>query len=241
MTTDRPQIIWQEMGDRVTNQTFRHPRLTMASLLLALGMVLAGTTAAEARDAPKQTGPLNFEDRRCARETFRTRVNGRQEVVAKTETCLLFYEYDPLAEDNEERDYALVWVQARIEPKGAWCAKKVWSDLGVSEDTRFHKSVPARNFSMKKSRKVRVKLASTANGFGDEKATLSESTWFRPRQMRHFRSRVGSSRIFTQRWIGQRGGAFNLTSGAEISWEEEDPPDAIASGLRYDFERRGRC
>ena len=244
MTKSRAQIIWQEMENNLTNPTFRHPIRSIGALLLALGLVLAGSPVAEARDAPKQTGPLNFDVRECARERFRTRVNGRRELVAKTETCLLLYDYDPLAEDNEERDYAIAWVQARIEPRGAWCAKKVWSDLGISPDTKFHKRIPARKFSMKKSRRVRVKLTTTAKGFGEEKASLSERTWFHPRQVRHSSSTVGRSRIFTQRWIGQRGRPLNLTSGAEISWDVDKRPEgprAIASGLRYDFERRGRC
>lgn len=240
MTTSRTQIIWQQMKDKVTNPTFRSPSRTMGALLLVMGMVLAWGPMAGARNAPHQTGPLNFDERQCGRDTLRQRVKGRMEVVARGETCLLFYTYDPLAEDNDERDYGIVWVQARIAPRGAWCATKVWSDLGVSQDTRIHKRIPARNLSVKRSRKVLVKLATLANGFGQEKATLGERTWFHPRNLRHSTSTVGRSRVFTQRWTGLRGGVINLTSGAEISWADRDLP-AIASGLRYDFERRGRC
>jgi hypothetical protein len=232
------------MENYVTNPILRNPGRALGTLLLAIGMVFAGGPVAEARKPPKLTpadAPLNLENRKCARKTFRTMVNGRREVVAKVETCLLDYEYDPRAEDNDERDYGIVWVQARIEPRGAWCATKVWSDLGVTEDTKIHKRVPARDFSMKKSRRVRVKLASLANGSGEEKATLSETTRFYPRNLRHTSSTVQGSRIFTQRWTGQRGGVLNLTSGAEISWDVDDLPDELGSGLSYDFERRGRC
>jgi hypothetical protein len=229
------------MEKYVMNPIVRTPGGALGALLLVIGMVLAGSPVAEARDAPRRTGPLNLENRQCARKTFRTMVHGRREVVAKTETCLLDYEYDPLAEKNDERDYGIVWVQARIEPRGAWCATRVWSDLGVTGDTKIHKRVPARDFSMKKSRRVRVKLASLADGFGEEKATLSEMTRFYPRNLRHTRSTIRGSRIFTQRWTGLRGGVINLTSGAEISWDVDDLPDELASGLRYDFERRRKC
>jgi len=229
------------MENNVTNPTFRNLGRRVAAILAVTGMLLGVHSPAQARAAPKQTGPINFDERQCARDTFRVRVKGRLEVVAKTETCLLLYTYDPLAEDNEQRDFGVAWVQARIEPRGAWCATKVWSDLGVSEDTRIHKVTPGRDLSMKKPRKIRVKLSSTANGFGEENATLSEITKFHPRKVRHSRSTVGTSRIFTQRWTGQRGGVINLTSGAEISWDVRDLPNSIASGLRYDFERRGRC
>lgn len=245
MTKSRAQIIWQEMATNLMSRTFRTRTRTASALLLALGMVLACTPAAEARrDEPKQSGPLNFDEVECARERFRPKVNGRRELVAKAETCLLLYNYDHLAEDNEERDYAIAWVQARIEPRGAWCATRVWSDLGVSKDTKLHKRTPTKNFSMKKSRRIRVKLASDANGFGDETASIWERTWFHPRKVRHSSTTIEGSRIFTQRWTGQRGRPLNLTSGAEISWNVEKRPlgpDAIASGLRYDFERRGRC
>ncbi|MGH2774510.1 MAG: hypothetical protein ACRDJT_03625 [Actinomycetota bacterium] len=241
MTKNRAQIMWQEMENYLTNLTFRIPSRSVGALLVALGIVLAGSPPAEARDKPKQTGPLNLDERQCGRRTFRTKVNGHREVVAETETCLLFYTYDPFAEDNEERDYGLAWVQARVEPRGAWCATRVWSDLGISRDTKFHKRVPARNLSMKKSRKVRVRLASLAGGFGKRSATLTESTWFRPRRLRHSRSTIQGTRIFTQRWTGQRGGVLNLTSGAGVSWDVDNLPNAIASGLRYDFERRGKC
>ncbi len=241
MTNNRGRIIWQEMETKATNPPFRHPIRAIGALLLALAMVLAGSPVAEARrDEPKQSGPINFDERECASATFRTKVNGRREVVAKTETCLLLYNYDPLREDNEERDYAIAWVQARVEPRGAWCATRVWSDLGLLR-AKFHKRTPTKNFSMKKSRRVQVKLASTANGFGDEAASLKEWTWFHPRRVRHSRTTIRRSRIFTQRWTGRRGRPLNLTSGGEISWDVEDKPPAFASGLRYDFERRGRC
>jgi hypothetical protein len=240
MTNNRAWVVWQRMDNVVSNPPWRSPGRAIGALLLMLGMVLASSSVAEARDEPRPTGPLNLDARRCARETLRRRINGQREVVAKAETCVLLYDYDPLAENNEERDYAFAWVQARVEPHGAWCAKRVWSDLGVSRNTTIHKRVPATDLFLKSSRRVLVKIATTAKGFGQEKATLRERTRFYPRNVRHFRSRVNGTRIFTQRWVGQRGGVINLTSGAELSWEVGKFP-TIASGLSYDFERRGTC
>ena len=239
MTKNRARIIWQEMENKVTNPTYLAQRVALVPLLV-LALVLS-VSPAEARKAPKQTGPLNLDERQCGRETLRKRVKGRMEVVAKAETCLLFYDYDPLREDDEQRDYGIVWVQARVEPRGAWCATAVWSDLVVSEDTRIHKRTPVKNFKISRSRKVQVKLASFANGASDEKGTLSEKTTIHPRILRHSRFTFERSRVFRQRWKGQRGRVINLTSGAEVSWAEDDPPDAVSSGLLYDFERRGRC
>jgi hypothetical protein len=229
------------MEGNVTNPTLRSPGGAIGTLLLMIGMVLASSSEAEARRAPERKGPLNFDERRCSRETLKKRINGRLEVVAKAETCLLLYMYHPPAEDNEDRDYGIAWVQARIDPRGAWCAKRVWSDLVVSEDTKIHKRTPAKNFRFGKSRRIEVKLATFAQGFGEEKATLSEKTTFYPRRLVHSTFPFQRSKVFRQRWTGQRGGVVNLTSGAELSWAVDDPPDAISSGLLYDFERRGRC
>ncbi len=229
------------MEENVTNPTLRSSGGAVGTLLLMIGMVLASSPEAEARKAPERKGPLNFDERKCGRETLRKRINGRLEVVAKAETCLRLYTYDPLAEDNDNRDYGIVWVQARIDPRGAWCAKDVWSDLVVTEDTKMHKRTPGRNFKISKPRRIEVKLASVAQGFGDQKASLSEKTKIYPRRLRHSTFTFQRSNVFRQRWTGQRGGVVNLTSGVELSWAVDDPPDAISSGLLYDFERRGRC
>lgn len=239
MTNNRARIICHKMENKVTNRTYLPHRVSVV-LLLVLALILS-VSPAEARREPKQTGPLNLDERQCGRETLRKRVKGRMEVVAKAETCLLFYDYDPLREDDEQRDYGIAWVQARVEPRGAWCATSVWSDLVVSEDTRIHKRTPVKNFKIGRSRELQVKIASFANGASDEKATLSEKTTIYPRVLRHVRFTFDRSRVFRQRWMGQRGRAVNLTSGAEVSWAEDDPPDAVSSGLLYDFERRGRC
>jgi hypothetical protein len=232
------------MENNLTNSAWRSPGGAIGTLLLVLGVVIASSPVAEARQAPRQTGPLNFDERECARDTVRKRIEGRLEVVAKAETCLLLYAYDPQAEDNEERDYGIAWVQARIDPRGAWCVVDIWSDLvvDVSKDTRMHKRTPDRNFKLDRSRRIEFKLASVANGFGDRRATLSEKTRIYPRRLRHSSFPFEGSRVFRQRWTGQRGGIVKLTSGAELSWDEEDEgPDTMTSQLLYDFERRGRC
>ncbi len=124
---------------------------------------------------------------------------------------------------------------------GPGALNDVWSDLVVSEDTNIHKRTPGKNLKLGKPRRVEVKLASFAQGFGDEKASLSEKTKFYPQRLRHSTFTFQRSKVFRQRWTGQRGGVVNLTSGVELSWAVDDPPDAISSGLLYDFERRGRC
>jgi hypothetical protein len=204
-------------------------------------MLLAVQAPAQARKEPQQSGPINLERRKCARETIERRIDGRTEVVAKLETCALSYDYDPLREDNENRDFGIVWAQVRIEPRGAWCAKKIWSDIGVSQDTRMHKRTPAKDYNLGSARKILVKLSSTADGAGDATATVQETTMFRPKKLRHSRFTFDGQPVFRQVWTGQRGGVFHLTSGVEVSWAEDDPPDGLSSGVLGNFERRGRC
>ena len=232
------------MENIATNPTLRSPGGAIGTVLLMIGMVLASSPLAEAREAPRHSGPLNFDERQCGRDTLKRRVNGRQEVVARAETCLLFYTYDRLAEDNEERDYGIAWVQARIDPRGAWCATDVWSDLvvDVSNDTRVHKRTPVRDLRLDKSKRLQVKLASNANGAGERPASVSETTRIYPRRLRHSMFPFRGSRVIRQRWTGQRGRTVNLTSGVEVSWaSDDDGPDTMTSALLYDFERRGKC
>jgi hypothetical protein len=226
----------------ITKPTFFPSPRTLGTLCLVV-LLVAVQAPAEARRQPKQSGPINFDERQCARKTIRWRnpKTGVREIVAKTETCALSYDYDPLREDNENRNFGILWAQARIDPRGAWCAKKVWSDIVVSEDTRMHKRTPAKNYDLSRSRKILVKLSSTADGAGDGKATVQETTTFRPKKLRHSRFTFERQPVFRQVWTGQRGGVFHLTSGVEVSWAEDDPPDGLSSGVLGNFERRGRC
>jgi hypothetical protein len=198
---------------------------------------------AEARRPPRRTGPLNFDARQCDRQTERKRINGIIEVVAKSETCVLFYRFDPLAESDEDRNYGIAWTQGKVEPRNGWCARRVTSHLLVSPDGKMHARAPKKDRKLGTKRRLRVRLATDANGMSDEIGTLSETITVWPRRLEHFVIRRGGAQIFRQRWKGLRGNQILFASGAVLSWSDdpEDFPDAISSGLSYSFEKRGIC
>ena len=230
------------MEGEVTSQTVSRGTLSLA-LFVALCLVALLAPGAEARPPPKRSGPLNFDERRCSRaiEEWRNPKTGRMETVARSKTCVLFYTYDPLAEDDEERDFGVVWVQSRVKPRNGWCARRVASDLFVSKDTKIHTTRPKKTQGTGSSRQLRVKLGTDANGAGAKTGTVSEIIKIFPKKLRHSTTTTDTSRVFRQRWSGLRGKPLNFASGAEVSWAIDDPPDALTSGLTYRFEKRGTC
>jgi hypothetical protein len=105
----------------------------------------------------------------------------------------------------------------------------------------MHTRSPKKTIETGSSRQLQVKLKTEANGAGEETGTLSETITIFAKKLRHSTTTTDTSRVFRQRWSGLRGKPLNFASGAEVSWAIDDPPDALTSGLRYRFEKRGRC
>lgn len=233
------------MVDARTNPTPRPQRVALVTLLAFTLSLVVLTAPVAARKAPKRTGPLSFDAKECDRqkEVWRNPKTGLLETVAKTETCVLFYRFDPLAESNEDRDYGIAWTQGKVEPRNGWCARRVTSRLLVSSDGRMHGRVPKKNLKLGTKRRLRVRLTIDANGTSDETGSLAETITVWPRLLRHSVIRRDGAHIFRQQWRGLRGRTILFASGVVLSWADdpEDFPDAISSGLSYKFEKRGIC
>ena len=228
-----------------TNPTVRSRRLALVTLLCFVLGLVALTTPAMARKAPKKSGPLNFDDKECdrEREVWRNPKTGLIETVAKTETCVLFYRFDPLEESNENRNYGIAWTQGKVQPRNGWCARRVTSDLLVSSDGKLHAKAPKKNLKPKTKRRLRVRLTTDANGTSDETGSLAETITVWPRLLKHSVINSDGAHIFRQHWRGLRGRTTLFASGVVLSWADhpENFPDAISSGLSYKFEKRGNC
>jgi hypothetical protein len=225
------------MVDIGTNSTLR---VTLVSLL-ALACLVG--TSASAREAPRRRGPLSFDDKVCSRQKERKRINGVIEVVAVAESCVLFYRFDPLAESNENRDYGIAWTQGKVSPRNGWCARRVTSHLLVSSEGNMHARAPRKDLKIGAKRRLRVRLATDANGTSGKTGSLAETITVWPRLLRHSVIERDGAHIFRQHWRGLRGRTTLFASGVVLSWAE-DPggfPDAISSGLSYEFEKRGIC
>lgn len=233
------------MVDERTNQASRVAQVGLVAFLtvaLALGAL---ASPADARRAPKKRGPLSFDERACDRQTERWRnpKTGLTETVARTQTCVLFYRFDPLAESDEDRNYGVVWVQAKVDPRNGWCARSVTSKLLVTDDGKIHQRAPKKGQKVNARRQLRVKLATDANGMSDETGRLVETITEWPRRRRQALYKKDGSHVFRQRWTGLRGKPLLFASAVVISWADnpEDFPDALTSGLNYKFEKRGTC
>ena len=244
MTSPPSQVAWESMVGARANPTRRLLRTALVALL-ALACVSEMSSPASARRAPNRRGPLTFDTRECdrQREVWRNPKTGLTETVARTETCILFYRFDPLAENDEDRNYGVAWAQGKVEPRNGWCATRVTSHLLVSNDGKLHRRAPNRDLSPKSKRPLRVRLATDANGTSDRTGTLSETIAVRPRLLEHSVVKRDGARIFRQRWSGSRGNKLLFASGVVLSWADdpENFPDAISSGLSYRFKKKGIC
>ncbi|MDQ4058733.1 MAG: hypothetical protein M3124_06390 [Actinomycetota bacterium] len=230
--------------DARANPTRRLLR-TVLAVLLALAWVSETSSPASARKAPKRRGPLTFDTKECdrQREVWRNPNTGLTETVARTETCILFYRFDPLAENDQDRNYGVAWTQGKVEPRNGWCATRVTSHLLVSKDGKMHGHAPKRDLSPKSKRLLRVRLSTDANGTSNRTGTLSETIAVWPRLLEHSVVKRDGARIFRQRWTGSRGNKLLFASGVVLSWADERGgfPDAISSGLSYRFKKKGIC
>jgi hypothetical protein len=233
------------MGREETNPTHRPQRIALVTLLSFVLSLVALTTPVSARKAPKKSGPLSFDDRKCdrERELWRDPKTSLVETVAKTETCVLFYRFDPLAERNEKRDYGIAWAQGKVSPRNGWCARRVTSHVLVSSDGKMHARAPRKDLEIGTKRRLRVRLATDANGTSGRTGSLAETITVWPRLLKHSVIKRDGAHIFRQHWRGLRGRSTLFASGVVLSWAEdpENFPDAISSGLSYKFEKRGIC
>lgn len=244
MTSPPSQVAWESMVDARANPTRRLLRTALAALL-ALACVGEISAPASARRAPRRRGPLTFDTKECdrQREVWRNPNTGLIETVARTETCILFYRFDPLAEDDKDRNYGIAWTQGKVEPRNGWCATRVTSHLLVSNDGKLHRRAPKRDMSPGSRRRLRVRLSTNANGTSNRTGTLSETIAVWPRLLEHSVVKRDGAHIFRQQWRGSRGNKLLFASGVVLSWADdpENFPNAISSGLSYRFKKKGTC
>jgi len=233
------------MGGAGANPTHRKRRIALVTLLSLVLSLDALTTPVSARKAPKKRGPLSFDDRKCEheKELWRNPRTGLIETVARTKSCVLFYRFDPLAERNEKRDYGIAWTQGKVSPRNGWCARRVTSHVLVSSDGKMHARAPRKDLKIETKRRLRVRLATDANGTSGKTGSLAETITVLPRLLKHSVMKRDGAHIFRQHWRGLRGRSTLFASGVVLSWAEdpENFPDAISSGLSYKFEKRGIC
>ncbi|MDQ3956242.1 MAG: hypothetical protein M3285_11915 [Actinomycetota bacterium] len=213
----------------------RRLRGPLAGLMAAVFVAASSSPVSaqlDARSEPVVTGPLTAlgDGKRCRATKYE--VEG--EVVARAKICLFLYSFDPDMEDDEERDYGVMWAQTNVDTGGGWCAFRVHTEVYIPDAMPMHARVP-RGQKIAKRKKVVWKLGVDAEGHAAEDASVKKGLTLYPRSLRRSRREGddGTDRVRLS-WRGETARKLGFVSGFEVSWpEDEGPPDAVPFRVEY--------
>lgn len=210
----------------------RGPLAGLLTAALVAGSASPAAGQLDARSDPVVTGPLSAlgNGKKCRATKYE--VEG--EVVARAKICLFLYAYDPGAEDDDERDYGVMWAQTNVDTGGGWCAFRVHTEVYIPEDMPVHAKVP-RAQKVVKRKKVTWTLKVDAEGHAAEEASVKKGLTLYPRQLSRSRREAGDEQDLVRvTWRGQTAQKLGFVSGLEVSWPEDDgPPDAVPFRVEY--------
>jgi hypothetical protein len=200
------------------------------ALVLALAPPAAGQL--DARTDPVVSGPLTAlgDGKKCRATKYE--VEG--DVVARAKICLFLYAFDAESEDDDERDYGVMWAQTNVDTGGGWCAFRVHTEVYIPEDMPMHAKVPrAQDVAARK--KVTWRLAVDAQGHAAEDASVKKSLTVFPQEVtRSRRDADGDRDLVRVSWRGETSAKLGFVSGFEVSWPaDEGPPDAVPFRVEY--------
>lgn len=212
----------------------RGPLTGLLSLVFVAGLAVPAVGQLDARSEPAVTGPLTaFGDGKRCRAT-KYEVDG--ETVARAKICLFLYSYDAGSEDDDERDYGVMWAQTNVDTAGGWCAVRVHTEVYIPAEMPIHAKVPQAQ-DVPKRKKVAWTLRVDAEGHAAEKATVKKGLTLFPRSLSRSRradETYEGSDLVRVSWKGQTAAKLGFVSGFEVSWPEEDgPPDAVPFRVEY--------
>lgn len=203
-----------------------------AALVAALAAPAAGQL--DARSEPMVSGPLTplGDGKKCRATKYE--VDG--EVVARAKICLFLYSFDPESEDDDERDYGVMWAQTNVDTGGGWCAVRVHTEVYIPDDMPMHAKVP-RAQQVDERKKVTWRLGVDAEGHAAEEASVKKALTLFPRSLSRSRRADESyedTDLVRVSWRGETAEKLGFVSGFEVSWpEDEGPPDAVPFRVEY--------
>lgn len=201
-----------------------------AVLVVALSVPAAGQM--DARTEPVVSGPVTAlgDGKKCRATKYE--VEG--EIVARAKICLFLYSFDPDMEDDEERDYGVMWAQTNVDTGGGWCAFRVDTEVYIPEGMPIHAKVP-RAQKIAKRKKVSWSLAVDAEGHAAEEASVKKGLTLFPNRLTRARRDAGDDTDMVRvTWRGETAEKLGFVSGFEVSWPEADgPPDAVPFRVEY--------
>ncbi len=200
--------------------------------VLVAGLASPAAGQLDARTEPVVTGPLTTlgDGKKCRATKYE--VDG--EIVARAKICLFLYAFDPESEDDDERDYGVMWAQTNVDTGGGWCAFRVHTEVYVPEDMPMHAKVPrAQEIATRK--KATWKLTVDAEGHAAEEGSVKKSLTLYPTELSRSRRDAEDGRDLVRvSWRGETAAKLGFISGFEVSWPaDEGPPDAVPFRVEY--------
>lgn len=202
------------------------------ALLTSLAFVIVAAGAAwgqlQARENPRVRGPLGRVGGSCS--TNRDRANG--EVVVVSKSCGDYYLFNSSAENSPNRDFAVIWLQSNVDPRPGWCATEVKSVIRAPRGSRIEAAKP-RGMRTNERQFVTTRLVANANGTADENGVIKNGFVLYPNRVK----RELEGHKFKLTWRGRKSKEVAFAMGVEISFPDNEPPEAnprgfVASELR---------
>jgi len=210
----------------------RGPLAGALAAAFVLALVSPASGQLDARTEPVVTGPLTAlgDGKKCRA----TKYEVESEVVARAKICLFLYAFDAEMEDDDGRDYGVMWAQTNVDTGGGWCAFKVNTEVYIPKDMPIHAKVP-RAQKIARRKKVTWKLDVDAQGHATETATVKKSLTLYPRELTRVRRESDDATDLVRlTWRGETAQKLGFVSGFEVSWPAEDgPPEAVPFRVEY--------
>lgn len=210
----------------------RGPLAGLTAAVFVVASAVPVSAQLDARTEPVVTGPLSAlgDGRKCRATKYE--VEG--EVVARARICLFLYSFDADMEDDEERNYGVMWAQTNVDTGGGWCAFRVDTEVYIPDDMPMHAKVP-RAQKIAKRKKTVWKLTVDAEGHAAEDASVKKGLTLYPRELTRARREAEDDLDLVRlTWRGETARKLGFASGFEVSWpEDEGPPDAVPFRVEY--------
>lgn len=164
-------------------------------------------------------------------------------VAVDTRTCEWWFQYATASETDTTRDYGILWLHTRVDPRPGFCVRKVLMGLQAGDGFSAHAATRPRDVVIRAGRHTKMQLATDARGNGLQEASVEQDVLLRP-------GRLEVRRLSTEGWsrgrwtaAGPQTKPVDLALGIEVSWET-DPLSALTAvymvGSDLDV-RFGRC
>jgi hypothetical protein len=204
----------------------------MAAVLVAALGTPAGAQL-DARSEPVVSGPLSTLG--DGKECRATKYEAEGEVVARARICLFLYAFDPEMEDDDAKDYGVMWAQTNVDTSGGWCAFTVHTEIYIPSEMPLHNRVPKAQ-QIGKRKKVTLKLAVDADGHAAETGSVKKGLTLYPESLSRSRRDTKDDDVDLVRvtWRGETAEKLGFVSGLEVSWPQDDgPPEAVPFRVEY--------